>query len=115
MIAILGILMALMLPAVQGAREAGRRTQCMNQLRQLGIAANSYASAMRIFPPGVNQWFFNSSVTFRGIPLFVYLLPYMEENALFAAWHIRRSDAQCQPGEQLQYRGGLAEPRLSLG
>ena len=87
MIAILGVLMALILPAVQGAREAGRRTQCVNQLRQLGIAANSYASTTRFLPPGVNQWFFNSSVTFRGIPLFVCLLPYMEEDALFAAWH----------------------------
>ena len=85
-IAIIGILVALLLPAIQGAREAGRRVQCMNQLHQLGIAANAHASATRLFPPGINQWFFNSSVTYRGIPLFVYLLPYLEENGLFANW-----------------------------
>ncbi len=85
-IAILGILIALMLPAIQGAREAGRRVQCMNQLHQLGIAANAHVSATRLFPPGINQWFFNSSVTYRGIPLFVYLLPFMEQNGLFANW-----------------------------
>ena len=85
-IAILGILIALMLPAIQGARESGRRVQCMNQLHQLGIAANAHVSATRLFPPGTNQWFFNSSVTYRGIPLFVYLLPFMEQNGLFTHW-----------------------------
>ena len=85
-IAILGILIGLMLPAVQKARESGRRTQCTNQLRQLGLAANAHVSASQAFPPGIKQWFFNSSVTYRGIPLFVYLLPYMEQNALFGKW-----------------------------
>ncbi len=84
--AILGILIALLLPAIQEAREAGRRVQCMNQLHQLGIAANAHVSAMRLFPPGTNQRFFNSSVTYRGIPLFVYLLPFMEQNGLFTHW-----------------------------
>ena len=85
-IAILGVLIALLLPAIQAAREAGRRTQCANQLRQLGVAANACASASRAFPPGIMQWFFNSSVTFRGIPLFVYLLPNMEHSGLYDAW-----------------------------
>ena len=85
-IAILGILVALILPAIQAAREAGRRAQCANQLHQLGIAANSYASATGLFPPGINQWFFNSSVTYRGIPLFVYLLPFMEGQSVVANW-----------------------------
>ena len=85
-IAIIGILIALMLPAVQGAREAGRRVQCMNQLHQLGIAASSHASATGQFPPGINQWFFNSAVTFRGIPLFVYLLPFLEDKSVLANW-----------------------------
>ena len=40
----------------------------------------------QIYPPGIKQWFFDSSVTFRGIPLFVYLLPYLEENGLFENW-----------------------------
>ena len=85
-IAILGILVALLLPAIQSAREAGRRVRCMNQLHQLGIAASARVSATGLFPPGTTQWFFNSSVTYRGIPLFVYLLPFLEENGLYARW-----------------------------
>ncbi len=85
-VAILGVLVGLMLPAIQAARESGRRAQCMNQLHQLGIAANAHASASQTFPPGVNQWFFNAAVTFRGVPLFVYLLPYLDGNALLKNW-----------------------------
>ena len=85
-IAILGIIMALLLPAVQAAREAGRCIQCANQLRQLGVAANSYVSANTAFPGGEQQRFFNSSVTYRGIPLFAYLLPYMEHGSTVANW-----------------------------
>jgi prepilin-type N-terminal cleavage/methylation domain-containing protein/prepilin-type processing-associated H-X9-DG protein len=86
-VAIIGIVVAVLLPAVQGAREAARRVRCMNQLRQLGVAAHSHVNAKEEFPAGVNQWFFNSSVTFRGIPLFVQLLPYLEQDDLFVNWH----------------------------
>ena len=85
-IALVGILLGLMLPAVQGAREAGRRVQCMNQLHQLGIAASAHVSEAGQFPPGISQRFFNASVTYRGIPLFVYLLPFMEGRSLVAHW-----------------------------
>jgi prepilin-type N-terminal cleavage/methylation domain-containing protein/prepilin-type processing-associated H-X9-DG protein len=85
-VAILGALIAVLLPAVQSAREAGRRAACMNHLHQLGVAASSHVSATGRFPPGINQWFFNAAVTFRGIPLFVYLLPYMEGKSVVANW-----------------------------
>src|SRR5262245_30484110 len=52
-IAIIGILVALLLPAIQSSREAARRTQCLNNLKQLGIALQNYASAEKHFPPGL--------------------------------------------------------------
>lgn len=52
MIAILGIVMALLLPAVQGAREAARRSQCSNNLKQIALAVLTYHSGHDAFPPG---------------------------------------------------------------
>ncbi|MFO0912691.1 MAG: DUF1559 domain-containing protein [Pirellulales bacterium] len=52
-IAIIAILVLLLLPAVQAAREAARRAQCMNQIRQIAVAMNTYESAARAFPAGL--------------------------------------------------------------
>ena len=59
-IAIIGTLIALLLPAVQAAREASRRSQCSNNLKQLGIGLQNYHAALKRFPPGV---MFNGDLT----------------------------------------------------
>lgn len=84
-ITIIGILIALLLPAVQSAREAARRLQCSNNLKQLGLALHNYHSAWNQLPmngyDGIGGWFCRHSAH-KGSVL-VKLLPYIEQTALY--------------------------------
>lgn len=70
-IAIIGILVGLLLPAVQSAREAARRMQCGNNLKQFGLAVHNYESAHKKLPSGRSP---------SGLSTHAQLLPYMEQN-----------------------------------
>jgi prepilin-type N-terminal cleavage/methylation domain-containing protein len=80
-IAIVGILISLLLPAVQSAREAARRTQCLTNLKQLGLALQNYHDTHRCLPPGQYGNTIHYSVDRRGWILGV--LPYIEQVALY--------------------------------
>ncbi|WP_040352350.1 DUF1559 domain-containing protein [Blastopirellula marina] len=90
-IAIIGVLIALLLPAVQQAREAARRIQCVNQMKQIGLALHNYHDTHKGFPPGGivaekvtkglgDNWCNSGSAT-QGAPWTVLILPFMEEGS----------------------------------
>lgn len=102
-IAIIGILIAMLLPAVQQVREAARRTTCLNNLRQIGIATHNYEGTNMKFPPGqLYEAIPGETDTSAGNPqrmgILAHLLPYMELNNLDAmiapSRDPRRYDAQ---------------------
>src|SRR5262245_28730255 len=74
-IAIIGVLVALLLPAVQAAREASRRTKCQNNLKQIGLAAHNFHDVSGEMPRSI--W------PSTGLSWHVYILPYIEQQALF--------------------------------
>jgi prepilin-type N-terminal cleavage/methylation domain-containing protein/prepilin-type processing-associated H-X9-DG protein len=81
-IAIIAVLTALLLPAVQQAREAARRTQCRNNLKQIGIALHAYHASLQVFPPGrLTNFPFPGDG--RCWSAYAHLLPYLGENAMF--------------------------------
>jgi prepilin-type N-terminal cleavage/methylation domain-containing protein len=74
-IAIIAVLIGLIMPAVQGARESGRRAHCANNLKQMGTALLQHQASMGTFPPGGN--------TINGLSWRVFVLPQMEQQPLF--------------------------------
>ena len=79
-IAIIGILIGLLLPAVNAAREAARRAQCMNHLKQIGLAVNTYHDAIGKYPQGRN------TRDPMGVSWAFRLLPYIEHQSIHDAY-----------------------------
>lgn len=86
-VAIIGTLVALLLPAVQAARESARRTTCLNNMKQLGLAIANYESTHENYPPGAiwDRWNPPDERRRHG-SILVHLLPYMEQQALYDAF-----------------------------
>ena len=85
-ISIIGLLIALLLPAVQAAREAARRAQCVNNLKQLGLALHNYEGTHLTFPPGyVSNFDATGNDTGPGWGWAAMLLPQFEQTPLFSS------------------------------
>lgn len=86
-ISIIGMLMALLLPAVQAAREAARRNTCANNLSQLSFAAINFEGARRYFPGYLNKIADGTiAANIRTVGYVVPLLPFMERSDLYRNW-----------------------------
>ncbi len=77
-IAIIAILIGLLLPAVQKVREAANRTQCSNNLKQIGLGCHTYATTYRAFPPA-----YKASGSSPGWGWAAHILPYVEQGPLY--------------------------------
>ncbi len=81
-IAIIGILIGLLLPAVQAAREAARRMQCSNNLKQLLLGFQTYADASGALPP--EAWLRFQNGESQGLGIWPRVLPHLEQSALYS-------------------------------
>jgi len=104
-VAIIGVLLALLMPAVQAGREAARRTQCANNLKQLALAALHYESTYKTLPPSglaatmedpnfkdLQAKIFNQGGGLR-LSWIVILLPYLEESSLYDRFDLTPSNS----------------------
>jgi prepilin-type N-terminal cleavage/methylation domain-containing protein len=96
-IAIIALLIAILMPAVQSSRESARRIQCMNNMKQLGLALQTYHSSMGAFPPAITtQGAGSSPVAHTGSNVNLWagwtiaVLPYLEEQGLFDAFDLAK-------------------------
>jgi len=87
-ISIIGVLVALVVPAVAYAREAARRTQCLSNLRQIGLGMQAYHEQSRSFPPGCVQFRLKSKPLNRQLAWSLYVLPQLEQKSVYNATNL---------------------------
>jgi prepilin-type N-terminal cleavage/methylation domain-containing protein len=125
-IAIIAILVGLLVPAVQKVREAAARAQCANNLKQMGVALHAHHDSRGIIPPlalcgngpeDLNGGMTNLWYQFRHTPVFIWLLPYLEQNNIYSAWNIHvNGDDNVTPGSGIPVSsGGITNYKLAAG
>jgi Tfp pilus assembly protein PilE len=82
-IAIIGVLISLLLPAVQKVREAANRISCTNNLKQMGLALHSYHDTFKKFPYGADDDYSDNTGVYASLPWGVMILPYIEQDNLY--------------------------------
>jgi len=89
-IAVIGILVGLLLPAVQAAREAARRMSCQNNIKQIGLAAHLFENQHKHLPPGLTTFKQKKPngdvINWYGNPVFAYLLPFVGQPNIYERW-----------------------------
>lgn len=89
-ISIIAVLMSLILPAIQNAREAGRRTQCLNNIKNITLAAANFASSSKSKLPALSYYplvdIGGTPTTIRGRSWAVDLLPYLDAQSVYDRW-----------------------------
>jgi prepilin-type N-terminal cleavage/methylation domain-containing protein/prepilin-type processing-associated H-X9-DG protein len=104
-VAIIAVLIALLLPAVQSAREAMRRAQCCNNLKQIGLAMHNYASAHDALPPGWKGCCWGTWL--------IFVMPYLEQQALYNSWNFAGNNLWGGPYDSPFRYGGPANLTVS--
>jgi len=97
-IAIIAVLIALLLPAVRGARGGARRSQCVNNLKQMGLAIHNYVSTNETIPPAGIYPTIGTGTTASDK---VRMLPNMEQQSLYNAYNFAVQDRGAAPGEAM--------------
>jgi prepilin-type N-terminal cleavage/methylation domain-containing protein len=107
-IAIIALLIGLLLPAVQRAREAGNRTHCANNIKQIGLALHLYHDTYKVLPP--------TRLGDQMATWAVLILPYLEQNNLYQLWDLKKTYyEQVEPARTGRITTYFCVTRRSLG